>query len=90
MSQKTIQINSKSDLLDYLMRYTGLEGVAYRIGASLEDGDSEELCYENFYEATLLIDESEGHIKLNISKEEIFQVLENIYYSESPTGIVGI
>jgi hypothetical protein len=40
--------------------------------------ESEDIAVEDFYDNVVLVDEEEGYIKLNVSKEEVLEYLLNI------------
>lgn len=82
-----IEINDRED---FLRHYEEVYGSREQIQNILSDTfqynfenkrnkrESENIAVENFYENTILQDEEEGFIKLNISKEEVLEILLDI------------
>ena len=88
---ETLQINNIEHLLKYINDSIGEQMTHNWIGSIVDDNifkngckseEAEKHAIEDYYEGTLLCAENEGYIKLNISKEEIYNALWNIYAND--------
>ncbi len=93
LENEIIEINDAKDLRNHLSNIFGLNNVANMIGGVVLDNatyncsaiEAERIGCEDFYEGTLLCDQEEGYIKLNISENEIMNVLWDIFANDSET-----
>lgn len=87
-----LQINNQADLMKHIRDGIGEKAAHSMMGGTFLDNsvyncsaiEAEKIACEEFYEGVLLCDEQEGFIKLNITKEDIMDVLWSIF-SNDPT-----